>query len=112
VKVLVLILSVYLLGLCCYPCFEDDCADHDDAPTTEVHAEAGDESDQEEACTPFCFDNCCTTHIICQTSFLQVPSDFLFNEQPNHPYAVTMIGDVPFSIWQPPKIQALISILA
>lgn len=104
VKVLVFILSVYLLALCCYPCFEDDCADRGGADATEVQTDAHHETGEKDACTPFCFDDCCAAHIICHTSFIQIPSEYLFDQEPNHHYTVTPIAGILLPVWEPPKI--------
>lgn len=100
-KVAVYILSIYLFYLCCYACTEACCIDKDELVQT---AQSHDDCADSEACTPFCFDQCCAAHIICEVEFASLHVSDFNSEEPNGHLSESHFQQVSASIWQPPKI--------
>src|SRR5690606_24165227 len=100
-KAVVYILSVYLFFLCSFPCAEEDC-DHEEGQT-ELAVHSDEESNEQDACTPFCIDKCCIGHVICQPNQDIVLKSF----SPRNIIKVSLKEIVPsqrlHSIWQPPR---------
>ena len=100
-KALVYILSVYLFLLCSFPCLQDDCSHEDEKSELSVNDEH--DSDEQDACTPFCIDKCCVGHVLCQTTQDIILRIFL----PKSVNEVALHEILPslrlHSIWQPPR---------
>jgi hypothetical protein len=93
-----------LLYLCCYPCVEDNCVSSEEHIASVHIEEQGDESSDFEACTPFCFDRCCATHIFCEGTFMTGATSDFNSDEPNFYFLESRFSQLATSIWQPPKI--------
>jgi hypothetical protein len=103
-KAVVHILLIYLLYLCCYPCAVDSCFDKAEQNDIVYAVGFGDDCSDSEACAPFCFDSCCTPHIICEVEFDEPTTADFTSEEPSFHFSEAFVPEVSTSIWQPPKI--------
>jgi len=105
VKIATIIFSVYILILSSMPCNDNGLHNYNNSnhsSASSIIHEA--QSSQSENCTPFCFCDCCG--ISCNYQSFKSKMDFIIPaaEQNNSFYKSTVLLDVSFSIWQPPKI--------
>jgi len=102
-KITVYILSAFLLSLSCYPCVQDNCDEHDELASAVSHGEQEDSNDQ-DACTPFCIDGCCPTHLLCQINTPAIVAPFITDNVPSIFFREPSVKNVDHSIWQPPRL--------
>ncbi len=103
-KLLVYILSIYILVLAAVPCID---VHHDNnVNATELLQDKGHNNPNElDYCSPFCTCSCCVSILIFVINSIILPSFFLFYKR-NYLKSRTLsyIYSVLSSIWQPPKL--------
>jgi len=104
-KIFKLILSLYVLLLSCFPCGDGlDCNGKDEL---EIAASSGhkDHTHETESCTPFCTCSCCAASTVFQYAAASVSMPkAVFASVHFKGYTDIFLSELPFSIWQPPKI--------
>ncbi|MBK9985146.1 MAG: hypothetical protein IPP15_22775 [Saprospiraceae bacterium] len=96
--------ALYILVLSMWPC--GDACDHSFIPQPLVSEPQSSHNDhhEDEACSPFCLCPCCGT--VCNQSHQPIESITIsWTSALNQPHDQTsLLQDIYFSIWQPPKI--------
>ena len=103
-KVIVYILAAFLLALSCYPCGQDNCEDHEEFAAGVSHDDEQRESGGQDACTPFCIDGCCPTHLLCQGSTPKIAAPLANRSIASVLFKQPSVKSIDYSIWQPPRI--------
>jgi hypothetical protein len=103
---MLLLLSLYLLGMSCIPC--SDTTECNVSPQVEVLASNNhqEHNHTQEACTPFCTCSCCAA-LFFYNPLNKVEAAKIFFQSEKYPLQ-NEVFDIEVSnfIWQPPKIAA------
>jgi hypothetical protein len=105
VKAISILLCSYIFSLAVYPCSDSNtCQDEAKAGIELSQADDHEHSDEEQdACSPFCICQCCSTHAQ-QPAYFNLPATTpLFTNQVNT-YVPKKIQALPHTFWQPPKV--------